>query len=645
MVLNISNNKNKVYCLIIILFLIIVIATGINKYFNTQIEHFNSTPTSIDLTGLGANPLIERGETSKITVNPGGTIKPGGSILLGTSGKGWIPFDKTFSNSSLIIDLGGFKRVTHIVTTGIKAFRAFYSKSTNDAFSYEEILYKTKGGEATDPRLYFEICVNDFLNLTKFTDLITADGAPIFASFIKIVPISFSEKSFQSLCINGIRGGTVFQQDETQTTEDVPGMKLEIFGYKNDAKPITTGDSLLGISKVYDELGIDDKRWKDKTSGKDPRIKILFFEGNNSVTKQINSIKFDTSGGTESVNEFSITYKLENSNINKTINNIKGNTTNSTMGDNRENNIFQYYFEKPIIASEIIIKPTKPFKPVKQLGLKITDILGFNVTKKQSDVIVEKSRKDYCSATNESSTEGSVTDLLSKQSEIQQLCDSLELQDQIKENNLRIQKNKQYLVELDDQDKKIAALEEIVEKMKHTRAVREKNNDHNMIDQKDKQSKIEDQLKQLVSDRQKNLKQLNVHFKLNDKSLNKMEKFISTAETINNQGNNTDTTPIEAFTNYNKQIQIQSQTQSQNQNQNQNKSEYYNQGFYYRPYADETVRTQIIESSEQPSTDLRLYQFNNQKFETVQPMKSYENQALKCTSGCDINTKFIKKTF
>jgi len=645
MVSNISNNKNKVYCLIIILFLIIIIATGINKYFNRQIEHFNSASTSIDLTELGGNPLIERGDDSKIIINPGGKIPPGGNILLGTNGKGWLPFFKTFSNSSLIINLNGFKRVTHIVTTGIKAFRVFYSKSTNDAFSYEEILYKTKGAEADEPRLYFEICYNDFLNITKFTDLITADGSPIFASFIKIVPISFSEKSFKSLCTpDGKRGGTVFQQFESQTTDEaIPGMKLEIFGYKNDSKPIITGDSLIGISKIYDEIGdeIIDKRWRDKTSRKDPRIKILFYEDGKSVTKQINSIKFDTVGGTESVNEFSIIYKLENSNINKTINNIKGNTTNSNISDNQENNIFQYYFEKPIIASEIIIKPTKYIQSDKQLGFKIIDILGFNVTKKQSDVIVEKSRKDYCSATNESSTEGSVTDLLSKQSEIQQLCDSLELQDQIKENNLRIQKNKQYLIELEDQDKKIAALEEIVEKMKHTRAVREKNNDHNMIDQKDKQSKIEDQLKQLVSDRKKNLKQLNVHFKLNDTSLNKMEKFISTAETINNQGNNTDITPIEAFTNYNTQIQSQTQLQ----NQNQNKSEYYNQGFYYRPYADETVRTQIIESSEQPSTDLRVYQFNNQKFEKVQPMKSYENQALKCTSGCDINTKFVKKTF
>ena len=37
--------------------------------------------------------------------------------------------------------------------------------------------------------------------------------------------------------------------------------------------------------------------------------------------------------------------------------------------------------------------------------------------------------------------------------------------------------------------------------------------------------------------------------------------------------------------------------------------------------------------------------FNNQKFETVQPMKSYENTVLKCATGCDTNTKFVKKTF
>lgn len=622
--------NDKLHYLIIILILVIIvylIYQHLNKNQNQQIENFgmfNKDSNNIDLTELGANPLIERGDSSKIILNPGNTIPTinniKGSILLGTTGSGWLPFTNNFSkNSSLVINLNGFKRVTHIVTTGIKAFRAFYSKSENDAFSYEEILYKTKGSESDTPRLYFEICDEDFTNLTKFTNLVTADEKPIFASFIKIVPISFTaEKSFQSLCTtDGKRSGTVFQNGTA-----TPGMKLEILGYNNDANPTTTGNSLT--FSVINEIGevLSYNRWTDKTQQKEPRLKIKFTEDGKDVAKQVNSIKFDSVGYKKHITEFSIIYKLKDSNISQTINNIKGNTSS----EHKVSNIFQYYFETPIIASEIIIKPTKFGSERGTLGMRIVDVIGFNVNEKQTNVLAEKSRKSYCSAKTEDNKVGSVSELLNQQSEIQQLCDSLELQDQIKENNLRIQKNKQYLIELEEQDKKIAALEQIVEKMKYTREVREKNNDHKMTDQMNKQNKMEEQLKQLLEDRQKNLKQFNIKFKLNQDSLNKMSQLVSNVESANKPPTN------EGFTNY---------TQPQ-QNQKQN-PEYYNQGFYYRPYADETVKTQIIESSEEISPDLRLYQFNNQKFETVQPMKFYEDKILKCTTGCDTNTKLVKK--
>ena len=606
-------DSNKLYYLIIILILVIV-SYLIYQYLTKkeQIENFYS---AINLTGLGANPLINR-DSSNVIVNPGDSLKDK-SILLGTSNQGWLPFTDKFSkNTSIIVDLKGFKKVTHLVTTGIKGFKAFYSKSQNDAFSYEEILYKTKGGVSDEPRLYFEICDTDYTTQTIFTDLITADDKPIFASFIKIVPFDFNESSFVSLCTDdGKRTGTVF----TSTN----GMKLEIFGYNNDSNPTTTGNPLT--FKIYNELGVkaSDNKWIDTTSKGEPRMKIKFVDDNKEVAKQVNSIQFSSIKDYEYITEFSLSYKLNDSNINQTINNIKGNTSSTTTS---ETNTFQYYFDTPIIASEIIIRPTKYSSSTKALGMQIDNIFGFDVNEKQTTVLVEKSRKKYCSSKTEDNKSGSVSELLSQQSEIQQLCDSLELQDQIKENNLRIQKNKQYLIELEEQDKKIAALEQIVEKMKHTRAVREKNNDHKMTDQMDKQNKMEEQLKQLLADRQKNLKQFNIKFKLNPNSLEKMSQIVSKIEASSPQTQ----TQTEGFSNYNQP------TIKQNQSG-------YNQGFYYRPYADETIKTQLVESSEQPSPDLRLYQFNNQKFETVSPMKFYENEVLKCTSGCDTNTKFVKK--
>jgi hypothetical protein len=171
--------------------------------------------------------------------------------------------------------------------------------------------------------------------------------------------------------------------------------------------------------------------------------------------------------------------------------------------------------------------------------------------------------------------------------------------------------------------------------MKHIRSVREKNNDHKMVDQQVKQSKIEGQLQQLVADRKKNMKQFNISLKLNN-----------TSQTPMPTGDNVSTTPLiatsptvamvpatEAFTNYSQQEQYPASTP--------------NLGFYYRPYEDSTTKTQIIESSQEHSPDLRIFNQNNKKlgyqYEKVSPMNFYENKALQCTSGCDANTKFLTK--
>ena len=392
-------------------------------------------------------------------------------------------------------------------------------------------------------------------------------------------------------------------------------MKLEIFGFPNDAKPDTTGESLS--YKMFNELGNEisnsNKKWIDTTSLKDPRIKITFTE-----PKQINSIVFSNEPKYKYVSEFSVIYKVSESDISNTINNIKGNPYNTSKAT------YSYYFNTPIIASELIIKPTKNLGPKNALIMYINDIKGYSVTKNQISVLTEKSKKQYCSSKNDSSEVGSVSELLNQQSEIQQLCDALELQDQIKENNQRIQKNKQYLTDLEDQDKKIAELEGIVEKMKHIRAVREKNNDHKMVDQEAKQNVIESQLTQLVQDRKKNMKQLNLNLRLNAVS-----NMTPSAEPVT--GNDASTTPItEGFSNY-----ISSSSMPNNQ------------GFYYRPYEDSTVKTQIVQSSEEYSPDLRLFNQNKKnvgyQFEKVSPMHFYENEAMKCTTGCDTNAKFLTK--
>ena len=117
--------------------------------------------------------------------------------------------------------------------------------------------------------------------------------------------------------------------------------------------------------------------------------------------------------------------------------------------------------------------------------------------------------------------------------------------------------------------------------------------------------------------------------------MNQYYQMSQSVEKLENvTGSNTSTTPIEGFTN---------PTQNLLPTQSSQENYLYSQGFYYRPYADTTVKTQIIESSEKPSTDLRLEHnyLMNDTYEKVQPLKFYESHAM-CTTGCDTNAKFIK---
>jgi hypothetical protein len=602
---------HNIYYLIIVSLLIIVIIYLIYKYFDktkTVEGFFADANTDNNFSGLDANPLIDRVDGSNIIASPSSS----GNFLIGSSTNvaGWKP--TSVKNSSLVVNLLSLKRVKYIVVTGIRAFRVFFSTKENDAFSYEEVLYQTKNNIPRDnnPTLFFEVSNGDFNKNTIFGNLTTADGKPIFASYIKIVPINFTDLTSELTSEN--RTGSPFDSFKTDNDKITgKGMKLEIFGFPNDAKPDTTGESLS--YQMFDETGKllkTDKRWVDKTNKADPRIRITFTE-----PKQINSLVFSNQKGEKFVAEFSVIYKLNDSDISKTINNIKGNSSRYSKSK------YSYYFNTPIVASELIIKPTKFSTEGKDNEgvMYIDDIKGFSVNKKQITAISEKTKKQYCSA-KEDGEAGSVSELLTQQTEIQQLCDSLELQDQIKDNNQRIQKNKQYLSQLEEQDKKIVELEKIVEKMKHIRAIREKNNDHKMVDQELKQNNIEAQLSQLVEDRKKNMKQLNINLRLNS-------TLPTTAD-----GSDAALTPItEGFANYQQQPYETSQ----------------NMGFYYRPYDDSTIQTQIIESSQTYSPDLRLFNQNKKnigyQYERVSPMDFYENKAMKCTSGCDTNAKFITK--
>jgi hypothetical protein len=564
----------KIIIIIITLFII-----GLLLYFTlfknnngNILENFTNS-ASISLTGLMSNPLIDRNGTNVI-VNPSNDIK--GDIVIQSPERGCWNNTMDLSNMFLVINLNKLTKVNYIITQGIKYFKVYYSTTDNDPSSYDEILYQDKDSiKEESSSIYFTASGYD--NITKFGNLSNIDGQPIFAKYIKIVPVSAST-ALSGTTPSGISPDCIGPN----------GVKIEIMGIPNDAKTINEGDSLIGVSKFYDiEGNMINKNWTAEPGNKDPRLRIVFEEDGVIVPKTIYSIIFSSSDESDStkqwVKEFSITYSHKQSKLSDTIYYIKGNT-------NSGENIFQYYLDKPIVATELVIKPTKLNISTLPASMKIIDIMGAQINTVQEKVLLEKNKQQYCTSET-TDNNGSVSDLLGKQAEIQQLCDAIDLQDQIKENNVRIQKNRQYIMQLEDHDKKIADLESIVEKMKHLKTLRKKATDTGMTEQKDKQSEIDLKLQQLLEDRKKSQSRFNIKLNIQPGTLTGLEKLADKVA-----GSDTARTPVEGFDDY---------------------SNYSNKGYNYVSYVDKTNQMQ-----------------KNQGF--------YEDIALNSTN-CDMNVKFIKQ--
>jgi hypothetical protein len=619
--------------LIGLILLIVIIIWIIKKYNNKHIKPTSIPTDSIvekfagnecssmnpNLVNLSSNPLIKR-DGSNVNVSPSGSLSNGSNITIDSQNVGWLP-NMSGNNTSLVVDLKKLTKITYIVTYGIKAFKAFFSRSDNDDYSYEEILYQnTNSAKTVDNRstLFFEACAFD--EVTKFGGLITAEGKPIFATFIKIVPLNLSE--ITSLCSTPPTGNTFSEN----------GMKLEIFGISPDAVINNKGESLLGSVKLYNENGgvIDSTLWVGEANNQDSKLRIVFGDNDQIIPKTINSIIFSSGEQGDVLNkqwitEFSVTYSYPESKIYDTIHNIKGNTNCG------ETNVFQYYFEKPIIATELLIKPTSKHHQTHQARLKIVDIIGSSLTTSQQKIMVTKSKTAFCAPPEEEDSSGSVSNLLSSQNEIQQLCDALELQDHIKENNQKIQKNRQYLMQLEEQDKKIANLEDIVNKMKHIRQVRKANNDHNMTEQQVSQAKVEAQLEELIKDRKKRQRQFNIKLNLGPESLANLENQVATVENKAGVGNDTGATPLkEGFVNYKSTLGFSDAYVP----------EPINQGFYYRPFVDETINNQSNDIYNPDYRYVNLQSVGN-KHEKVQST-FFEDRALN-NKSCDTNIKMLKK--
>ena len=126
--------------------------------------------------------------------------------------------------------------------------------------------------------------------------------------------------------------------------------------------------------------------------------------------------------------------------------------------------------DEPIIASKLIISTNIP-----QNNLELNAIT-INSSKPNSDDITEFKATVNLVINKNNSLETnicpSINELVDKQNKTQEICDNLEYQDKIKSEKIRLERNKQYLLKLKNQQEQISDLNKVIHELEDKREAR-----------------------------------------------------------------------------------------------------------------------------------------------------------------------------
>lgn len=477
-----------IICTVILVLLVIYLNY---TYSNQNIEPFAVCGNEHSYIG---NQLIKRDGTN-LTYDPplSNGIDPKNAIL-GYGSTGWdgninnelvVRFNTSYSLKSIIIGgYGRFKISVEIVDTSNNT-RAWKTLHTSNNTVNSEIF---NGGNTS-------IGYTQQSNSSCF-DLTVDNNSNIICQAIKF---------------------KVYQ---------VPKVKaqFEVFGLELDANPAYQNTTYLnGYSTLLDENGNEIIKsgdnilaWIAESGNADPKCTVKFTSSDSLpiANKLISYIEFQPNNNVW-ITSFNISFSYIGSEITRHINDIPGNTGIGTTT--------RYYFKYPLLASELVIKPTTSTSfdsstgssragcKIKLFGKTITSISEENTLKAEQETYYQinnnKHGKKTCPPINS---------LINKQAEIQQLCDALEQGDEIEYEKKKIDTNKMYQLKLAQQKKEIMDLQTKISSMRDTNKQFNDIEDRNKLALFQYQTELDNKLKNLVKKRLDKQSAINLNFSLKD---------------------------------------------------------------------------------------------------------------------------------
>ena len=135
------------------------------------------------------------------------------------------------------------------------------------------------------------------------------------------------------------------------------------------------------------------------------------------------------------------------------------------------------FLTEPIIANKIIFTISRistTTQPTQTISLTIPTLKVLDKTPSPNEIADFQKNVNILNSTStgDDNTCPNINDLVNTQTQTQQICDTLEFQDKVKSEKIRLERNKQYLLKLKNQQEQIDQLNSVIEDLDSKRQAR-----------------------------------------------------------------------------------------------------------------------------------------------------------------------------
>ena len=298
--------------------------------------------------------------------------------------------------------------------------------------------------------------ISDLENKVVITDIVNENNTLVYTSqLILIINSSNIRANNNKLDSYGIFGGDRKLLTETKyknktKTENIENIEIA------EPKEISNTDNNNITKYTYAINNVNDNK-------KIYCMKLNYTTTPGNMGKNIINIKIEYENTLYPLDKFEVkkTYKLRYDNY----------CLNKDANDKYANDKYTYIIlDEPIIASKLIISTN-----IEKNALELNAIT-INSSKPNSDDITEFKATVNLVINKNNSLETnicpSINELVEKQNKTQEICDNLEYQDKIKSEKIRLERNKQYLLKLKNQQEQISDLNKVIHELEDKREAR-----------------------------------------------------------------------------------------------------------------------------------------------------------------------------